>query len=175
MKMIKEEYNNTSLIPRNAIPKKTQRENIPNQRKGFFRIIGVWLGLIKDYTADDINRLKEAFVEEKEANARYKSAESENKIAEAAERHANAEKLMAEKDAIILDSRANYAERMSIAIERLSNAIITLKMKNGDIAFDEKQLLKLIIKGSGEFPDDDIIADSIQENYDTNKINNEKS
>lgn len=125
-----------------------EHENAPSKksRKGIIQTIGSILGLVKDYTVDDISRLKEAAVQDLENKANLKYAEAEAKLAEAANLHAEAELKKKQSQAVQLNTEADYALKMSEAIERVANAFKTLKQSGGSASVDTEQLLRIITR-----------------------------
>jgi hypothetical protein len=164
--LLPEEKANSTVIRKKGTPISTVGKI--KSRKGFFRTIGSFLGLLHDYTAEDIDRLKEAGVQIVESKAKKQYAEAMEKIAKAAELHAMAEVRNAEAQKILADADMVKAETLKIAketeieylakytesIERVNDAISKIKQKGGLVLFNKKQLDDLLKVGSLEFPND---------------------
>ena len=82
--LIPTEQGHASLVHVQARPVAVPVPQEKVQRRSFARTLGVWLGLLKDYTAEDINRLKEAGVSKVEGHAKDINANAAQKIAQAA-------------------------------------------------------------------------------------------
>lgn len=145
------------IVPKSATPLPVPSAEVLRQRRGFFRTIGVWFGLLRDYTAEDINRLKEAAVSHVEAQVANKMAEAELKVAEAAKQHAEAEEVLARRYATRIKAEGDYAKNMAEAFEKLTLAISRIKEAGGSISFDQEQLMRLLTRGGQEFPEDEHI------------------
>jgi hypothetical protein len=134
----------------------------------------VWLGLLKDYTAEDINRLKEAGVSKVEGHAKDINADAARKIAEAAKLHAEADLISAHKAktaadayAVTRKADADYALSVADAIQKVADAMNNLRQKGGNTGFDEKQLIQLLLNAKREFPTDPQIENASQEHLDS--------
>ena len=147
-----------SLIHRKATPAISGPGEESKARKGFFRTIGVWLGLLHDYTAEDINRLRKAGLRRVEAGADEAHAKAYRTLAEAEKIWAEAEKIRAEGEAARIKAEGERAEAIARAVEHLRDTISRVKQQGGNVAFDEQQLLFLLARGREEFPKDDLIG-----------------
>ncbi|MDW3194591.1 MAG: hypothetical protein R8G66_19590 [Cytophagales bacterium] len=124
---------------------------VPKTGKKVFRRILEFLGLVEEYTEDDILRLKEAGVKLAEAKAIRMTAEAELQLSTAAEKFA----LTAQKHAEVeaerrkLEIEQKMAEDELLiskaeALERIAQAINTIRQNGGTVSFDQEQLQRLL-------------------------------
>lgn len=145
------------------------------QRRSFFRSVGTFLGLCRDYSVADIGRLKEAGVRVVEAKADDGAAVVVARLAAAAESHARAEvskqnaatariKVIAESKAKLIEAESIRLTAMAEAMSTLKSVISEIRQSGGEVAFNEDELMRLLCAGREDFPDDRIIEQAEQDN-----------
>lgn len=174
MALLPHQEQETGLVPLKSAPLPMLPKQHYQRRKGIFRTIGAFFGLVRDYTAEDIGRLVEAEISKREGEAAKAHAEAEANVALAAERHATAELRRSEATvnlAAAQDAASKAAERsrqaeiddayaLSDAVERVELVISRIKMQGGAVFFDKLQLTALLRQAQTEFPEDKLIQDS---------------
>ena len=185
-----QEDDSCSMLRKQGTPASASGEAQLRQRRSLWRAIGVFFGMCRDYTADDFARLKEAGVQKAEhhaaheqAKAKREDAEAEKILAEAAEIHERIDESK-RKDALRVmeyrkdqltkqaeievarakraDSEARRAQAMADAMERVSDAISTIRSKGGNVAFDSDQLMRLLQQGIAENPEDASLQETLE-------------
>ena len=127
--------NDQSLIPVQVSPKEKTDEPL-RIKKSFLRWAGEILGLMHRYTVEDLCRLKEAAISEREGLGRKANAEAAKLIAEAANLQAEADL----KNAKISAIRNSTEDRQDAALDRVLDAISNIKQQGGSVASDSEQL-----------------------------------
>lgn len=123
-------------------------------------IVRLWRA-IREYTVEDIGRLKEAGVSLVENKSNLKAAETYKSLAEVERTFAEAEDLR--QAAALKKAQAKKVEeeakeiriRAKIeAFEHLSNAVSRIRQQGGEVAFNLEQLENLIHDGYKKYPED---------------------
>jgi hypothetical protein len=161
----------SALIPWKGTENAPSRSPRSQQHpKSFFYFVAYFWRLLKGYTANDIDRLKEAGVRLVEGKAEKEHAEATAKIATAAREHgeaerarAEAEKLRAEADLLRAKSDADSLLSQVEAFERVETAISKIKQRGGDVAFSKAEILRLVWRESERMPDDPEVRQATRE------------
>jgi uncharacterized protein YdaT len=127
--------------------------------------IQLWRWL-KNYSADDIERLKEAGVGRVEAETDVKAAEAMQRMSEAQKNFAEKERIaqeaalkkaefvktMAEADKISAEATEIRMRTVMKALQDLTSAVSTIRQNGGEVFFDLKQLEKIIVDSARANP-----------------------
>ncbi len=175
---IHRERKNRPLQRYKVSPTQTELAAQSQHKKGFLRTVKLMLGMVVDTGADDIERLKEAYIRNLEQECEIKAAEKDKL-------HAEAEKLRAETDRIkrmiegeafkkkveglkalaeagknVLDSEIHLLQTIKPYLNDVRSAIATIEKKHGRIGVCSQQLLTLVESGVKEFSDDQMLSNA---------------
>lgn len=161
----------SALIPWKGTENAPATSRQPQQHpKSFFYFVAYCWRLLRGYTANDIDRLKEAGVRQVEAKAEKEHAEATAKIGTAAREHAEAERARAEAEKLRAEARAlrskseveNLLAQVE-AFERVETAISRIKQRGGDVAFSKAEILRLVWRESEQMPADPEVREATKE------------
>ncbi len=165
------------IVERRALPAPVPDEVASRQQEATVAWhVRLWRWL-RGYTAEDINRLKEAGVSRVEAETDAKAAEAALKISEAHKNFAEKEKIaqeallikaqaartIAEADKIKAEAEKLRVDTVVDAIDRLSTAASRIRQSGGEIFLDKEQLEKLIRDAAKLSPNNKLLEGAIED------------
>jgi hypothetical protein len=174
---LEDEQAHAALIKKQVEPIAAGDQVKPAQRQGMFRGIAALWHWLCGHTEADIKRLKEAGFRKLETENELREADVLLKKAQAVETMSRAAGQFSEEE-LTRASEATQAllqetvpdavpsadqARINAALERLEAARQVIRMKGGDVCFDEAQLRRQVIQADREYPGDPAIRPHAKE------------